>query len=53
MGLSAEYKNQSSEIGKSLKSIFGSPFLKLDGIENAHFVFDLMSYNTLNNIPNF
>lgn len=41
-GLSAEYKDQSSEISEFLKHIFGLPFLDPDKVENA-FVFNLMS----------
>lgn len=48
LGLSAEYKDQSSEISKFLKYVFGLPFLNPDEVENA-FVFDLMSCDVSNN----
>ncbi|KAE9534405.1 hypothetical protein AGLY_008495 [Aphis glycines] len=42
------YKDQSSEISKFLKYVFGLPFLHPDEVENA-FVFDLMSCRVSNN----
>lgn len=47
MGLSAKYKNRSSEMFKIY--FWFTIYHKLDEIENAYFVFDLISCDISNN----